>query len=153
MLFGSFRTGTERLVSEILKNQTIDTSPSKKVIFGNEISLLNLRPPEPEKNVGRTGRFRQKGHSGEQDFLDRISKNTPVYLSQDLKINKASSYQMAESDVKARLAAIELEGLSQWQKPLPKKHIPFVAHPELHKKTYFNAVQKLLTTPESAPLN
>lgn len=65
MLFGSYRSGTERLVSEIVKNQTIDTSPSKKVLFGNEIALLNLRPPEPEKNLGRPGRFRQKGHAGE----------------------------------------------------------------------------------------
>jgi hypothetical protein len=114
MLFGSFRTGTERLVSEIIKNQTIDTSPSKKVIFGNEISLLNLRPPEPEKNLGRSGRFRQKGHSGEQDFLDRLSKDIPIYLPQDYKVNKASSHQMAESDVKARQAALELEGLTNW---------------------------------------
>jgi hypothetical protein len=65
MLFGSFRTGTERLVSEIVNNQSIDTSPSKKVIYGNDISLLNLRPVENEKNLGRPGRFRQKGHSGE----------------------------------------------------------------------------------------
>jgi hypothetical protein len=61
MLFGSYRTGTERLAEAVIRNQSLDTQPSKKVELGNEIALLNLRPPEPEKNLGKPGRFRLKG--------------------------------------------------------------------------------------------
>jgi hypothetical protein len=58
MLFGSFRTGAERLVSEIVKNTNLDTSPSKKFLLGNDFAMLNLRPSEPDKFIGRPGRFR-----------------------------------------------------------------------------------------------
>jgi hypothetical protein len=83
MLFGSYKTAAEQLVSDLVKNQNIDTSPSKLYLVGNDIAILNLRPNEPEKMIGRSGRFRQKGHSGHQDFLDRLSKETPLYLQQD----------------------------------------------------------------------
>jgi len=46
MLFGNYRTNTERLVSEIVKNSSLDTSPSKLNLFGNQMSLLNLRPDD-----------------------------------------------------------------------------------------------------------
>ena len=64
MLFGSVRSGTERVVENIVKNLELDTSPSKKYILGNDLAILNLRPEEPEKLLGRNGRFRQKAQSG-----------------------------------------------------------------------------------------
>ena len=100
MLFGSYRTGTERLVSEIVRNQTIDTAPSKKYLLGNDIAILNLRPAEVDKVVGRNGRFRQKAHSGEQRILDRMRNDVPVYLSQDAGVNKQAHMQLAETDIK-----------------------------------------------------
>jgi hypothetical protein len=47
MLFGSYKTGTERLVQQIVvNNQSIDTTPSKLQDFGNDSALLNLRPED-----------------------------------------------------------------------------------------------------------
>ena len=64
MLFGSARSGTERLAENIAQNLTLDTSPSKKFLLGNDIAILNLRPNEPDKLIGRPGRFRHKAQSG-----------------------------------------------------------------------------------------
>lgn len=36
---------------------------------------------------------------------------------------------------------------------IPKHKSPFVIHSELHKKTYFNAIEKLLITPQKPPEN
>lgn len=153
MLFGGYKTGTERLVQQIVvNNQSIDTTPSKLQDFGNDSALLNLRPEETEKHVGRSGRFRQKGVSGEQRFLDRLTQFTPIYLPQDKATNRAVSYQLAESDVKARQARIALLKLDEFETVIKsnKPHVPF---PDLHKKTYFNALQTMLTTPQTAPVN
>lgn len=60
MLFGSVRSGTERVAESIVKNLELDTSPSKKYLLGNDLAILNLRPEEPEKLLGRNGRFRHK---------------------------------------------------------------------------------------------
>ena len=81
MLFGSVRSGTERVVENIVKNLELDTSPSKKYILGNDLAILNLRPEEPEKLLGRNGRFRHKAQSGTLMFIDRLSKEIPIYLN------------------------------------------------------------------------
>jgi hypothetical protein len=60
MLFGSVRSGTERVAESIVKNLELDTSPSKKYLLGNDLAILNLRPEEPDKLLGRNGRFRHK---------------------------------------------------------------------------------------------
>lgn len=64
MLFGSARSGTERVVESIVKNLGLDTSPSKKYLLGNDLAILNLRPEEPDKLLGRNGYFRHKAQSG-----------------------------------------------------------------------------------------
>lgn len=68
-------------------------------------------------------------------------------------MHKASNFQHAETDIKARQAAayIVSQRLEHWEKPLVKNFKPFVPHPELHKKTYFNAIEKLLVTPQPQP--
>lgn len=159
MLFGSYRTGTERLAEAVIRNQSLDTQPSKKVELGNEIALLNLRPPEPEKYLGKPGRFRLKGQSGEQLFLDRLTRVVPSILTPDLKAKFAAANQMAESDFKMRQISLEAERrketkqLDGWQKPSLSSIKPLVPHKEMHKKTYFNAIEKLLTNPSRAPKN
>jgi hypothetical protein len=35
----------------------------------------------------------------------------------------------------------------------PRHRSPFVVHAELHKKTYFHAIEKLLITPQMPPEN
>jgi len=64
MLFGSPRSGAERVAENISKNLSLDTSPSKRYILGSDIAILNLRPNDPDKIIGRPGRFRQKAQSG-----------------------------------------------------------------------------------------
>jgi hypothetical protein len=92
MLFGSPRSGAERIAESIHKNLTLDTSPSKKYLLGDDIAILNLRPNDPDKLIGRPGRFRQKAQSGTQRFLDRMSNEVPLYLHPDLTLKKASTF-------------------------------------------------------------
>ena len=62
--------------------------------------------------------------------------------------------QMAESDAKKRRLEQELEvlkaakQLDQWEKVKKQVKKPIIVNPELHKKTYFNAVEKLLLAPQ-----
>ena len=91
MLFGSPRSGAERVVDSIKKNLNLDTSPSKRFLMGSDEAILNLRPNDPDKQVGRSGRFRHKAQSGTQRFLDRVSREFPLYLNPDLAQKKAST--------------------------------------------------------------
>ncbi len=36
---------------------------------------------------------------------------------------------------------------------VPRYKSPFIIHSELHKKTYFNAIEKMLITPQKPPEN
>jgi hypothetical protein len=66
---------------------------------------------------------------------------------------------MAESDAKVRTIEQEFERrkaakqLDGWEKPKPKDVQKFIPHAELHKKTYFKAVEKMLVVPQEAPSN
>ena len=44
MKFGGHATGTERLAEVIIRNQSIDPSPSRRTIAGSDEKVLNLRP-------------------------------------------------------------------------------------------------------------
>jgi len=46
MKFGGYATGTERLAEVILRNQSLDPSPSRRTLIGNEVKVLNLRPDQ-----------------------------------------------------------------------------------------------------------
>lgn len=92
-------------------------------------------------------------------FLDRLTKEVPSVLTPDLKAKFAAANQVAESDFKMRSIEREYEKrketkeLEGWRKPSVKSIKPIVPHAEMHKKTYFNAIEKLLTNPSKAPRN
>ena len=59
MIFGTnYKTGPERVADSIIKNINLDTSPSKRTILGSESAVLNLRPVEQERQIGKPGKFR-----------------------------------------------------------------------------------------------
>ena len=114
--------------------------------MGSDEAILNLRPVDSDKWVG-SGRFRFNAQSGTQRFLDRKSREFPLYLKPDLELKKASFLQLAESP-RRRKGSKEKEVKMINAEPVIERHKrPFIIHPELHKKTYFNAVEKLLITP------
>lgn len=76
-----------------------------------------------------------------------------MYLKPDLELKKASFLQLAESP-RRRKGSKEKEVKMINAEPVIERHKrPFIIHPELHKKTYFNAVEKLLITPQRPPEN
>ena len=60
MKFGSHQTGTERLAESILLSQALDPSPSKRTELGSDIAILNLRPEDKTRMLGRPGHLRVK---------------------------------------------------------------------------------------------
>ena len=60
MKFGGYATGTERLAEVILRNQTLDPSPSRRTLIGSDVKVLNLRPELQDKFLGSPGHFRIK---------------------------------------------------------------------------------------------
>ena len=68
-------------------------------------------------------------------------------------MEQVSTMQMAESDARKRRLEQEFEilkaakQLDDWEKVKKQVKRPVIINPELHKKTYFNAVEKLLLAP------
>ena len=63
MKFGSYQTGTERLAVSIIQNQGLDTSPTKRTSLGSDQKVLNLRPDDQTRMLGRPGHLRVKAQS------------------------------------------------------------------------------------------
>ena len=86
MKFGSYQTGAERLAYSILKQQALDPSPSKRTVVGSDIAVLNLRPEDHTRMLGRPGHLRVKAQSSIQEQLDRMSMERPRVLDPDLSL-------------------------------------------------------------------
>lgn len=88
MKFGSFQTGTERLAQSILQSQALDPSPSKRTQLGSDIAVLNLRPEDQQRMLGRPGHLRVKAQSGIQQQIDRMSMERTKVLPLDPSLSK-----------------------------------------------------------------
>ena len=82
MKFGSYQTGTERLADSILKSQALDPSPSKRTALGSDEAVLNLRPVDETRMLGRS-HLRVKAQSSIQEQLDRMSMERTKVLPLD----------------------------------------------------------------------
>ena len=60
MKFGSYQTGTERLAESIMHSKGLDPSPSKRTLMGSDEAVLNLRPEDNSRMLGRPGHLRYK---------------------------------------------------------------------------------------------
>ena len=89
MKFGSYQTGTERLAVSIMQNQGLDTSPTKRTALGSDQKVLNLRPEDHTRMLGRPGHLRVKAQSSIQQQLDRMSMERPKVLDVDPGLSKA----------------------------------------------------------------
>ena len=63
MKFGSYQTGVERLAESIMKQNGLDVSPSKRTALGSDVKVLNLRPVDQSRMLGRPGHLRVKAQS------------------------------------------------------------------------------------------
>lgn len=85
--------------------------------------------------------------------MDRKSREPPLYLKPDLELKKAAYLQLAESPGRTQGSNDKPVKILNAEPVVERHKRPFVIHPELHKKTYFNAVEKLLITPQKPPEN
>ena len=79
----NFQTGTERLAQSILNSGTLDPSPSRRTMIGSDVAILNLRPVDTSRMLGRSGHLRVKAQSGIQQRIDRMSMERPRELPID----------------------------------------------------------------------
>ena len=97
MFFGpNHKTGVERIAESIIKNNQLDTSPSKKTLTGSDSAVLNLRAQDPHRVLGRPGRFRHGPQSSRQSLIDRLSRQVPTQLSRDLSLDHLVKEQACE---------------------------------------------------------
>lgn len=155
MQFGYYKTQAERVADQILKNKELDSSPSKRTLVGNEYAVLNLRPDEPDKYVARKGNFRMTGQSAAQSFLDRMNKEIPSVLEKDSTLryiatdNQAEGLNNSPSGKKLKQGESSQKVVTGTKNTVrfPKQPSPYIPHPELHAKTYFNALERILMAP------
>ena len=83
MKFGSHQTGAERLADSILQSQNLDPSPSKRTALGSDLAVLNLRPEDQSRMLGRSGHLRVKAQSSIQQQLDRMANERTRVLPLD----------------------------------------------------------------------
>ena len=88
MKFGSYQTGTERLADQIMQSQGLDPSPSKRTALGSDQKVLNLRPEDHSRMLGRPGHIRLKAQSSIQQQLDRMSMERTKVLPVDHNLSK-----------------------------------------------------------------
>ena len=56
----NFQTGTERLAQSIMLSTSLDPSPSRRTQVGSDEAVMNLRPEDTAKMLGRPGHLRVK---------------------------------------------------------------------------------------------
>ncbi len=82
-----------------------------------------------------------------------MSNEVPLYLHPDKTLKKAATFQHAESPRGCEVDTEKKVKIMNAEPTIPRHKSPFVLHSELHKKTYFKAVEKMLITPQKPPEN
>ena len=70
------------MADSILRSQVLDPSPSKRTALGSDVAVLNLRPVDESRMLGRS-HLRVKAQSSIQEQLDRMSMERTKVLPLD----------------------------------------------------------------------
>ena len=128
-----------------------------------------MRPEQHEKMLGAPGHFRIKAQTSTQGLVDRMSMDTTRILPQDASVIEASTLGLQDSShtiQKRNHSILALKthmtgSVNGSASPLiaasshkynsiraSTRTKPPIIYSSLHKKTYFNALEKMLMSPE-----